>query len=393
MGEKKKLAIICSTDYKSYPLGGIMSFIIDSLPYLSKDFEITLWGVMKKDEGLKKINFGNKTFKIKYFSKVNTKNKIIPNVLRVMVGVWRSRNKIIKENYDILYIHGIPLSFPFFNKHIKVVNHIHGLNNPFTLSSNPIVNNKISHNIYEYYRRNIIKKSDFIFLASDHKGYDMFSNNYLESKKKIIRIPNFADTKIFKNQNKKDARISIGGLTANDKILVNTGRICYGKDQVLLTRAFVYLNKVLKFDSKLVIIGDGDIEVINAINSILEKEKMKEKVILTGKLNRTEINLWLNASDLFVFTSMAEGYPISLAEAANCGLPIVSTDITGVHDLVKNNQSGYLIENRNSKSIAEAIIKAYKNKNEFSANILRISKDYKPEVILSELTNYLISLN
>ena len=42
---KKRLAIVCSTDYKQYPLGGMMSYIVDLLPYLSDDYEITLWGV------------------------------------------------------------------------------------------------------------------------------------------------------------------------------------------------------------------------------------------------------------------------------------------------------------------------------------------------------------
>ena len=42
---KKRMAIICSTDYKSYPMGGMMSFILDSLDYLDKEYDITLWGV------------------------------------------------------------------------------------------------------------------------------------------------------------------------------------------------------------------------------------------------------------------------------------------------------------------------------------------------------------
>lgn len=49
--------------------------------------------------------------------------------------MYKNKNKILNGNYDILYIHGIPLSFPLFGTKAKVINHIHGMTNPFLKGS------------------------------------------------------------------------------------------------------------------------------------------------------------------------------------------------------------------------------------------------------------------
>ena len=120
---------------------------------------------------------------------------------------------------------------------------------------------------------------------------------------------------------------------------------------------------------------------------------MNASVMITGKLDRTTINLWLNAADLYVYTSHANGFPISLAEAAICGLPIVTTDVTGVHDLVVNNLSGILVNSRNPEDIALAIEIALKNKQKYGEEILKISKDFLPGTILERLKGDLNSLS
>ena len=373
-------------------MGGMMSFILDSLNFLKDDFDITLWGVTSDNSILNEIKNEGNLYKVRSFSNVKTKNKVIPNLFKVIYGIWKFKKAIIRENYDVLYIHGIPLAFPFFSNKVKVVNHIHGLNNPYTLSSNVFINNYLMIKAYDLYRSRVIRKSDLILLAADNEGGDLFVSNFPKDIYKIKQIPNFADSSIFKVLNKNETRKSLEGIGEKEYVIVNTGRICYGKDQVLLVKSFAYLINTLNINAKLVVIGDGDIEIFNEVNNIIINEKIESSVILTGKLDRKTINLWLNASDLYVFTSMAEGYPISLAESAMCGLPIVTTDVTGVHDLVINNYSGLLVKERKPKEIAKSIKIALKNKNEFSKNILKISKKYSPEVILNKVKENINSI-
>jgi glycosyltransferase involved in cell wall biosynthesis len=116
--------------------------------------------------------------------------------------------------------------------------------------------------------------------------------------------------------------------------------------------------------------------------------KMTESVKLLGRLERKKIALWLNASDVYVYTSFGNGFPISLIEAAMCGLPIVSTDVTGVHDLVINDQTGYLAQGRDYKDIAVKIKKALENKNKLSSNIYELSKSFS----ISNISKKIIDL-
>lgn len=389
MIKKKKLAIICSTDYEAYPLGGMMSFIVDSLPFLKESFEITLWGVSTTLNSPDYIVINDEKYPFRVFSRVKLKNKIIPNMLRVIFGINNMRKNIISEGYDFLYIHGIPLSFPFFNKNIKVINHVHGMTNPFAMTPNKFARNPLSIFLYEKYRSWIVKKSDLILLASDKVGHKQFSDRFPNNKTKIKYLPNFADTTIFRREYKEHVR-NLLNIPSDTLLLVNTGRIGLQKDPILLINSYLDFYNNYDSTSKLVIIGDGELR--NEVEKIIKNNNINENVIVTGKIDRNEINLWLNAADLYVYTSHANGFPISLAESAICGLPIVTTDVNGVHDLVVNNYSGFLIKKRLPSNISKAINKATKNKELFSENILKISEDFTPEKILKRLTSYINNL-
>ena len=92
---KKRMAIICSTDYKSYPMGGMMSFILDSLDYLDKEYDITLWGVNITEKYDDYIENNGKKYPFKTFSKVNVGKKIIPNFVTVTYSMYKNKNKIL----------------------------------------------------------------------------------------------------------------------------------------------------------------------------------------------------------------------------------------------------------------------------------------------------------
>lgn len=377
-------------------MGGMMSFIVDILPYLDKDFDITLWGVSTQNESVLNVSLHGKTYPLKIFSKVKLTKKTLPNILRVMVDMHLKAKQILSEGYDILYFHGIPLSFPFLKKKSKetspkIVNHVHGITNPFAANKSRIVNNKIIINLYNKYRKNVVRKSDLILLASDKEAYGSFLKEFdKDVSQKIHYIPNFADLGIFKVQNKNEMR-KLLNLPLDRDILVNTGRLNIQKDPFLLLNAFVYLKKELQSNALLFLIGDGDLQ--NNLEQKIKEMNIAENVKLLGRLEREKVALWLNASDVYVYTSFGNGFPISLVEAAMCGLPIVSTDVTGVHDLIINDRTGYLAQGRDYKDIAVKIKRALENKNKLSENILELSRSYSIQNISKKITNLLLHLN
>lgn len=394
---KPKLAIICSTDYKTYPMGGMMSFIIDLLPHLSKDFEITLMGV---DTDSKKnnnhfIELSGREYPLKIFSGVKTGKRIIPNIVRVVYNIWKSTKKILQEDYDIIYFHGIPLSFPVLRKHTKnggfpkIVNHVHGLTNPFAFFGKKSLKHYLLASLYEKYRNWVVKKSELILLASDQDGHKNFSNNYPhEISCHIKYVPNFADNTLFKYRDKEETR-QLLKIESSAKIFVSAGRLSPQKDPVLLIEAFALLKANEKKDRHLYIIGDG--ELSQQLSDLVEEKKLSKCVHFLGRLDRTEIALWLSASDVYVYTSHGNGFPIALVEASMCGLPVVTTDVTGVHDIVIHEETGYLINNREPKTIALYMSTALKQHQILAKNILLQSKQFTPDRIAKNISKMLQS--
>lgn len=375
-------------------MGGMMSFIVDILPYLDKDFEITLFGVSTENESVANISLHGKTYPLKIFSKVKLKKKILPNILRVIVDMQLKAKQILSEGYDILYFHGIPLSFPFLKKSKetspKIVNHVHGITNPFAVNKSRIVNNALMINLYNKYRKKVIQKSDLILLASDKDAYHSFLKEFdKDTSQKIHYIPNFADPDIFKFHDKNQMR-KLLNLPLNHDILVNTGRLNIQKDPFLLLNAFAYLKNELHSKAVLFLIGDGDLR--NDLEQKIKEMNIAEHVKLLGRLEREKVALWLSASDVYVYTSFGNGSPIALIEAAMCGLPIVSTDVTGVHDLVINDRTGYLAQGRDYKDIAAKIKRALENKNKLSENILELSRSYSIQNISKKIIDLFLDI-
>ncbi len=73
----------------------------------------------------------------------------------------------------------------------------------------------------------------------------------------------------------------------------------------------------------------------------LLSEDCGKSVIVTGEVNNPRD--YYQMSDIYIFPSHHEGLPTTLMEAMSCGLPSVVSDIGGCRDLIKQNESGYLI--------------------------------------------------
>jgi glycosyltransferase involved in cell wall biosynthesis len=65
--------------------------------------------------------------------------------------------------------------------------------------------------------------------------------------------------------------------------------------------------------------------------------------------------------DLFVLSSDWEGMPLSVLEAMSEGVPVVSTDVAGISDLLRNGVSGRIVPRGNSAALAEAMIECLNN--------------------------------
>jgi len=380
---KKRIAVICSTDYNSYPVGGMMSFIKDAAPELARHFHVDFWGV---DAGahLDSFTSGKQVFPVRFFGSVPTGHKLIPNMVRVVWQLWRSSKTLLDESYDGIYIHGIPLnaSIPV-RARPKLINHVHGLTNPFMMQGLPSWRARTLAQVYAWYRRRVVRQSDLVFLAADYRGITTFQAEN-PAARQIKKIENFCDTSLFGTHAIK-IDLSTEGLSSDTRIIVHVGRFAYHKDPLLALEAMhAYLKgEGHKTDVALVMIGDGPL--LPEGRALATKLGIDDKVRFLGHRERSEIASWLATSDLYLYTSHANGYPISLAEAAQSGLPIVSTSVTGVHDLVQTGENGVLIEGRDPGAFHPAIAEALGRRAEYGYSSLELAKRYTPEIVLARL--------
>lgn len=114
-------------------------------------------------------------------------------------------------------------------------------------------------------------------------------------------------------------------------------------------------------------VGDG--QLLDICKDISLALKLKNVEFL-GVLSPEEIAEEMSASFCFVQHSKTasngnkEGSPVAILEAMSSGLPIVSTYHAGIPDVVKSGENGYLIEEGDVDSMAEAIVRLYDNRDE-----------------------------
>lgn len=162
-----------------------------------------------------------------------------------------------------------------------------------------------------------------------------------------------------------------------------------------LLEALTLIKEESKFDFKLFLAGDGPLreEIQNCIN----KNDLNGNVILLGKIKNEKKDDFFKSLDVFVLPSIKlnndqDGIPVVMMEAIAYSLPLISTNISGIPEICVNNYNGLLIEERDSKKIADSIKFMMLNKrvmNQFSKNSYKLSEKYDIRINSKEKLNFI----
>ena len=117
-------------------------------------------------------------------------------------------------------------------------------------------------------------------------------------------------------------------------------------------------NKNEGLNFKIKIAGDGEIENIKEI--IKEKDLEKYFEVL-GWISGKEKEEIIQESDFFILPSYNEGLPMSILEAMSRKVLVISSDVGGIPEVIKDKENGLLVEAGNKEKIAEAIKYAVEN--------------------------------
>jgi glycosyltransferase involved in cell wall biosynthesis len=177
-------------------------------------------------------------------------------------------------------------------------------------------------------------------------------------------------------------------------ILVSAARLEPWKGMVALIEIMPeLLQKNPNF--RLFIVGDGPLT--KDLKSKIQNLNLEDKVVLAGRVPHDELMSYFKISMIFVLNTGYEGLPHIALEAMACGLPVVTTNVCGNPEVVRNNYNGILVEYNDKEQLKNAIMKIWENRNlreEFIENGKEALKKFTREEminntikVLSESTN------
>lgn len=129
---------------------------------------------------------------------------------------------------------------------------------------------------------------------------------------------------------------------------INVARQDKNKNQQLLIKCFKKLHNEYP-DTRLILAGDGPCH--KELKELAKELELTDFVEFPGVVPDAEN--YLAKSDVFVLSSFREAMPLSVLEAMAAGLPIISTDVGGLKDVVKEN--GILVEAGNDEALYQSM--------------------------------------
>ncbi len=344
--------------------------ILLALKRNNPNFNIELWVATR----IQNSRFRNNPNALKFEKKVI--NELKSDGISIFYSEKKSSKDILiywtflfdslqKFKPDIIHFHsetGTLISLPilFFNK-AKIFQ---------TMHSEKILNPKLQKYVISLFVNKFIAVSEAVRISLLKIGIE---------KKKIVIIHNGIDIKKFEHN-----RI----ISKQVKKFIAIGRLTEAKNYKMMILAFISFIDVLRkrgiIDLPILnIIGDG--EEKEEIIQYIKSKNAQNNIFLLGIKNN--INEYLKESDVYLMSSVWEGLPIVLIEAAASGLPIVATDV-GANYLILGEDSEQLIRADDAMVFTGIIMDLYDNyelRETLSKKLIEKANDFSIENVVKRL--------
>jgi glycosyltransferase involved in cell wall biosynthesis len=192
---------------------------------------------------------------------------------------------------------------------------------------------------------------DHIIACSD-AAKETLTNYEKVDTRKITVIYNGTSIDKFRSYNIEQRRQIRENLKIEDKIVLSyTAHLRPEKGHKYLLEAISeikdqYTNVVL------LLMGDGVLR--SDLDALTRQLNIEDKVRFLGY--RKDIPELLSAADIYVHTSVVEGFGIAIIEAMAIGLPVVATNVGGIPEIITNGENGILVPPENPQALAKAIV-------------------------------------
>jgi colanic acid/amylovoran biosynthesis glycosyltransferase len=193
----------------------------------------------------------------------------------------------------------------------------------------------------------LIREASFVVVVSDF-GANWLRRGFPESAHKIHRVYNGLDLSVFKS-----------ALSATRPVrLLSIGRLIEKKGFKFLIEACRLLRSY-EFPFVCQIVGDGPEHA--RLEELIQQYQLSDVVRLMGPLPQTELVEIFAQSSIFVFPAIhdssgdTDNLPTVLIEAMASSLPIVTTEVAGIPEIVQHHENGILVPEKDPSQLANAI--------------------------------------
>ncbi len=267
---------------------------------------------------------------------------------------------IFKGNYDIVHCHGARANYiSFFIKNSFKIPFITTLHSDYKLDFKDSIYKQA---IFMPINAIALRKFDYILAVTKAFKSMLIERGFDEKKLKVI-YNGINMEKEIKTLDKKEF-LKRYNIPYNENYLY-VG-IAARLQQVKGLKHFLEASKILLKDNKEIIFliaGSGHLE--DSMKSYIKDNNLQDNVKMLGFLN--DINSFYNALDINVLTSYSESFPYALLEGARLKKATIATSVGGIPEMIKDNETGFLIKPHNSKDVAKKIDILLKDKNLMSS--------------------------
>lgn len=223
--------------------------------------------------------------------------------------------------------------------------------------------NKYKTEIFRLIEKRLASKSTGIVAISDLQKKELCDVFRIAPKNKINVIQLGFDLNPFHEnlEEKRKLTRSTYDLSDDSLAIAIVGRLAPIKNHNLFLEGIKLVQQATKQKLVFFIVGDGDQKSAIEEKITALKSEMEIDIRMTSWIK--DIKTFNAGMDVICLTSDNEGTPVSLIEAQACNIPIVSTDVGGVRDIVAESETGYIVPKNDVNAFAEKLLLLTEDKN------------------------------
>jgi glycosyltransferase involved in cell wall biosynthesis len=215
--------------------------------------------------------------------------------------------------------------------------------------------------IYRLVEDMTIPRMDRVFMANQ-AGVSLYRSRFPKRSERIQFLSGWYDDSVFFPGTARERRAlrdelasRLGGpAVSHERWVLYVARLELEKDPLLAVDAFAALGPSPSTGERLLVAGEGSLR--GAMEERARALGVLGRVEFLGAVSRREVADWMRASEALLLTSRTEGGgPRVLMEALGSGLPVVSTLVGGVAEMVSDDRVGRVVRDRTPKPLAEAL--------------------------------------